>query len=759
MFLERTHRFILVILECYYAHKNKNVKSLFEIIKTNYWFQCILNSYSLMFFSLNNVFASIIILVTFFSPTIGLSGFLAVLLINGSAFIMGFNRDEIKNGLFGFNALFLGLTLGYEYSFNITFVILFMTAILILLLITVWLKGLFAIHNLPFLSFPFIIAYWIVSLATSNFTNILLDESHIYAINEIAKSQSSLWYQFVHSLDDISLFPFALSFFKTLAGTFFQTSILGGVFIAFGLLYFSRIAFSLSVIGFYLAYVFYSVFGADVNDLTYNLLGSNFIFIAIAIGCFFLIPNTYSYITVIILVPILLLVLLSLGKVLSVFQLKAYSLSFSVVCTAFLFSLNQRWLYRYLHLITIQYFSAEKTIYKYLNSIQRFKNEHLYKIALPFSGEWNVSQGYDGKITHLGDWSKALDFVIVDSKSNTYREPSSAREGFTRENFYCYNKEIYAPYDGYVYDIINTVEENDVGEVNTEHNWGNTIILNHLNGLFSQISHVKKDSFGVFIGQYITKGTYLATCGNSGRSPEPHIHFQLQTIPTIGAQTLEYPISYFIERNGTEKTIKISEVPKEGTFISNVQVNELLVVGFSFLPGQKISFQNESSRAIINWEVFTDSYNRKYIYCEESKSYAYFVNDGVMLYFTDYEGDRSSLLFNFYLASYRQLLGYYENISVTDNIPLIHFNNPFIQFFQDFVAPFYVFTKANYTSTFSFTDNVYAPQKVMINAEVTAKFINHTFKKINFELELKDNKIQRFTIHNKHKTEIYHMVS
>lgn len=712
-----------------------------------------------MFFSLNNVFAAIIILVTFFSPVIGLCGMLAVVLINTSAYIMGFNRDEIKNGLYGFNALFLGLSLGYEYSFNITFVVLFITSILILLLITVWLKGLFAIHNLPFLSFPFILAYWIISLAASNFTNIQLDESHIYTINELAKSQSSSWYQFIHSLDNISLYPFALSFFKTLAGTFFQTSVLGGILIAFGLLYFSRIAFSLSLIGFYLAYLFYSIFGADVNDLNYNLSGANFIFIAIAIGCFFLIPNTYSYITVVILVPILLLVLLSLGKVLSIFQLKAYSLSFSVVCTAFLFSLNQRWFHKYLHLATIQYFSAEKTIYKYLNSLQRFKNEHLYKLALPFSGEWNVSQGYNGKITHLGDWSKALDFVIVDSKSNTYREPLSAREGFSRDNFYCYNKEILAPYDGYVYDIINTVEENDVGDVNTEHNWGNTIIINHLNGLFSQISHIKKDSFGVFVGQYVTKGTYLATCGNSGRSPEPHIHFQLQTIPTIGAQTLEYPISYFIERNGAEKKLKISEIPNENSFISNVQVNELLIVGFSFLPGQKISFKNESTGTVINWEVFTDAYNRIYIYCKESNSYAYLVNDGVMLYFTDFEGDKSSLLFQFYLAAYRQLLGYYENMPVSDNVPLIHFNQKWIQFFQDFVAPFYLFTKAHHTSSFTYVDNIYAPQKLIIKTEVEAKLINYSFKKIHFEMELKDHKLFRFTIHHKNKTESFINIS
>ncbi len=708
-----------------------------------------------MFFSLNNVLALIILFVTFFSPAIGICGFAAIILINVSAYFIGFNRDEIHNGIFGFNALFLGLAMGYEFSFNSTFIALFITAIMILLLITVWLKGLFAIYHLPFLSFPFILSYWIVSLASSNFINVHLDENHIYTINETMRNETSLFYQFVHCIDDINIFSFALIYFKTLAGTFFQTSVLGGILIALGLLYFSRIAFSLSVIGFSLAYFFYSVFGADVGDLNYNLVGANFIFLAIAIGCFFLIPNIHSYITVIVLIPILMFVAMSLGKILSVFQLKAYSFSFSVVCTAFLFSLNQRWLNKYLHVVTIQYFSAEKTIYKYINSLQRFKNEHLYKISLPFAGEWNVSQGYDGKITHLGEWSKALDFVIVDSKSNTYREPTSRREDFNRENFYCYNKEIFAPYDGYVYDIVNTVEENDIGDMNTEYNWGNTVIINHLNGLFSQISHIKKDSFGVFIGQYITKGTYIATCGNSGRSPEPHIHFQLQTLPTVGAKTLAYPISYFIERKGTEKFLKISEVPAEGSFISNVQVNELLINSFSFYPGHKMSFQKENGVDIVNWEVHTDALNRTYIHCEKSKSFAYFVNDGVMLYFTDFEGDRDSLLFHFYLATYRQLLGYYEHIQITDNVPLIHFNNKLIQFFQDFVAPFYLFTKANYSSTFSFSDNIYAPQKLIINSEIETKVMNYTFKKVNFEIELQDFKIHKFTIHHKNKSESY----
>ena len=126
-----------------------------------------------------------------------------------------------------------------------------------------------------------------------------------------------------------------------------------------------------------------------------------------------------------------------------------------------------------------------------------------------------------------------------------------------------------------------------------------------------------------------------------------------------------------------------------------------------------------------------------------------------MLYFTDFEGDKSSVLFHFYLAAYRQLLGYYENVETTDNVPLIHFNQKWLQFFQDFVAPFYLFTKANYSSKFTYADNQYAPQILIIKSEIDTKLVNYSFKNIQFEIELKDNKFHRFTIHHKTKSETF----
>ncbi len=716
----------------------------------NYWLTTTLNSYSLIFFSLNQVLALVILIVTFFSPFQGLIGLLSVLFTNYFSYLIGFNRDEIKTGTFGFNALLLGLSLGYEYNLSFAFPVLFFASIIILVLITAWLKGLFATQNIPFLSFPFLISYWIISLSSSNLENILLNDQHLYTVNQIAKDQSSIFYNLVHSLDAISIPDFAIIYFKTLSGTFFQDSVLGGVLIAGGLLYFSRISFSLSIIGFGFAYLFYFLLGANVHDLNYFLQGSNFIFFAIAIGCFFLIPNKYSYLAVILLIPVLVLLLISLGKILIIFNLKAFTLSFSVITAAFLFSLNQRWMQNFFKITSIQYFSAEKTIYKYLNSINRFKNEHLYKISLPYIGEWKVSQGYDGSITHLGEWSKALDFVVEDSKSKTYRD-----SGTHLDHFYSFNREILAPFDGYIYDIINTVEDNDIGSVDIEKNWGNTIIMNHLNGLFSQISHLKKDSIEVIIGQYVYKGALLATCGNSGRSPEPHIHFQLQTLPTIGSKPISYPIGYYILRKENDKFLKYSEIPNEGDFISNVQTNQLLVTGFNFYPGVNISLINSKNKNKITWEILTDAWNRTYFYCNESESNAYFINDGVMFYFTDFEGDKKSLLFQFYLAAYRQLLGYYEKIKIKDNIPLVHFNSAFFKPFQDVIAPFYLFTQANYSSDFTHCDNIYAPQSIIIHSVVEAKFINKTFKKINFEIELKDNKIFQFTIHKKNNSEIY----
>ena len=113
-------------------------------------------------------------------------------------------------------------------------------------------------------------------------------------------------------------------------------------------------------------------------------------------------------------------------------------------------------------------------------------------MKLPFLGEWTVSQGYNGKITHLGEWKNALDFVITDNENKTY-----SSLGTSKNDFYCYNKPIMAPADGYVYQISNITNDNNINEVNTKKNYQThcierSQIFNHKNMVESYIKLYKE---------------------------------------------------------------------------------------------------------------------------------------------------------------------------------------------------------------------------------------------------------------------------
>ena len=120
-------------------------------------------------------------------------------------------------------------------------------------------------------------------------------------------------------------------------------------------------------------------------------------------------------------------------------------------------------------LVVIQQFSPERNHYKHFNNIERFKSDTYYHFSLPVLGDWTISQGHQGNVTHKGDWQYAWDFDVRDDNDATFRSP-----GISLEDYYCYNLPVVAPADGFVVQIIDGIDDNKIGEVDTEHNWGNT---------------------------------------------------------------------------------------------------------------------------------------------------------------------------------------------------------------------------------------------------------------------------------------------
>jgi hypothetical protein len=66
---------------------------------------------------------------------------------------------------------------------------------------------------------------------------------------------------------------------------------------------------------------------------------------------------------------------------------------------------------------------------------------------------------------------------------------------------------------------------------------GNHVVLDLGSGAYAALAHLKRGSLTVSPGQTVRAGQWLAECGNSGNTSEPHLHFQLMDTsrPSVAA--------------------------------------------------------------------------------------------------------------------------------------------------------------------------------------------------------------------------------
>lgn len=710
-------------------------------------FAGVLNSYSILFFSKNKIFSCLLIIISFFNPFAGFAGLISVVAAVSMANIMQFNFTNTRAGLYSFNALLFGIGFGSFFENSLFFYFLLIIASLFTLVLSVSLSGVLGKYGLPILSIPFIITFWIVLLASKEFSNLGLSERNIYWINEMYATGGKSLLKIFITIENFPLPKWLSMYFKALSSIFFQENIIAGLLLSLGILLHSRIAFSLSFVGFFGAYLFNAFTGANHLSLSYYHLGSNYMMVAIAIGGFFAVPSFFSYLWAFFSIPITNVMVLALTKCFGVFSLPIFSMPFCIIVLLYLYFLKMREGAGKLALTPIQHYSPEINLYQYKNNNERLKDEYYFRFQLPFIGEWFVTQGYDGNITHKDDWGKALDFIILDNEMKSY-----SASGNALEHFYCFNKPVLAPADGYVQEIVDYIEDNNIGEINRNQNWGNTIVLFHLTGLYSKLSHLKKNSFLVKQGEYVKKGQVLAYCGNSGRSPEPHLHFQVQSTPFIGSKTLAYPIANYYENKGKETNYKTFSVPQEGAFVSNLNVNKLLLQSFAFQPGYCLSVaDNEASET---WEVYTNAFNQTYITCRENGAIAYFINNGSTFYFTNFYGTKDSLLYQFYLSAFKVVLSYMPQVTIKDIYPLSVVYKPVFKWIQDFVSPFIQIIKPYYMLNYTTIDDENFTSEITLESVMEMSVLGNKKITRTSQIILKNGQLNKIIINHLGKEQI-----
>ena len=153
-------------------------------------------------------------------------------------------------------------------------------------------------------------------------------------------------------------------------------------------------------------------------------------------------------------------------------------------------------------------------------------------LQLPFRGDWLVFWGGDDEASNAHHSARnqrfAFDFLGVNEAGQTHKGTGEANE-----DYFSYGKEILAPADGVVTEVIDGVRDNRPGSMNPYSALGNAVFIQHAENEVSVLAHLKPGTIQVKVGDRVTAGQILGLCGNSGNSSEPHLHYHLQNTPVI----------------------------------------------------------------------------------------------------------------------------------------------------------------------------------------------------------------------------------
>jgi len=124
------------------------------------------------------------------------------------------------------------------------------------------------------------------------------------------------------------------------------------------------------------------------------------------------------------------------------------------------------------------------------------------------------------------------DFFVVDAEGN-----QKTGSGDRYEDYLGFGVPLYAPAAGRVVALANDFPEDLFGRNLTVKSltsepllfYGNYLLIDHLNGEYSLLVHLKQGSVKPKVGDMVKQGQQIAQIGCSGSAERPHLHYELQS--------------------------------------------------------------------------------------------------------------------------------------------------------------------------------------------------------------------------------------
>lgn len=528
-------------------------------------------AYASILFLQNPLAGLVIVATTLFFPNIGLAGML------GAATAFAITRvwqfPDYAGQIQIFNSMLVGLSLGAFYQLNIYVIgIIILGAVLTTLLATVLADWLWRLDRLPVLSVPFVIVAGIMALVARNYTE----------LNDYMGLAQASYTLFNPTTD---------SFFAALGAIFFTPTPVIGLILFLVIVFYSRYLGMLAIVGYVVGFLAINILMFEPHPSFIVWTGFNYILVAIALGGVFTIPGIASLVLAITGVLLTALLVVATKNLLLIEGLPVMAISFALTTLVMIMAMKKRigLLKPYLApepgLPEVNYEKARLATYRYgdINSVP---------LLAPVFGTWTIYQGFNGKHTHKAPWQYALDFII------THDEKSFRNNGDTLEDYYCFGAPVLSPCHGDVVRVYERLPDNQPGEVDTRNNWGNFILIRLDNGLHLLLAHLQQDSIKVKEKERIQPGKVLAACGNSGRSPQPHLHMQVQRTAELGSPTYPFHLgSMMLHKEDGSLEYQVVSIPKEGEKIEPTTPDDQLSQQLHLPVGRQFSYRVSSSQS------------------------------------------------------------------------------------------------------------------------------------------------------------------
>lgn len=208
-------------------------------------------------------------------------------------------------------------------------------------------------------------------------------------------------------------------------------------------------------------------------------------------------------------------------------------------------------------------------------------------LHLPVLGEWTVYQGENGPWTHQHAWAHAVDLVLTGPDGETH-----SGKGTHLPDYHAWDKTVVSPIQGVVETVVSDRPDLPLGSVDTEANWGNHVIIRSPEGWRVLMAHLRQSSLQVVPGQSVAVGQWIGRCGNSGYSPEPHLHLHVQQEAHAGAATIPFTFHHL----AVDGHLDLPVVPETGQRVEARELQPDLIAATSYLLDQKLHFRDQRGR-------------------------------------------------------------------------------------------------------------------------------------------------------------------